>query len=202
MQTAILTGITAYISTSIDYLIILMVIFGSVNRKERWLVYWGDLLGTSVLVAASLVMAFILGFVPQEWLLGLLGIIPVLMGLRLLISGESDDDEVVESQMKKRRNIIMNVAIITIATCGADNIGIYVPIFAQSTVQTLTVILITFFFMLSLFCYVGYLLIKIPKVAEILERYGMYITAIVYIGLGLYIMFESGTVQHLVKMLG
>lgn len=202
MQTAILTGITAYISTSIDYLIILMVIFGSVNRKERWLVYWGDLLGTSVLVAASLVMAFILGFVPQEWLLGLLGIIPVLMGLRLLISGESDDDEVVESQMKKRRNIIMNVAIITIATCGTDNIGIYVPIFAQSTVQTLAVILITFFFMLSLFCYVGYLLIKIPKVAEILERYGMYITAIVYIGLGLYIMFESGTVQHLVKMLG
>jgi len=202
LQTAILTGITAYISTSIDYLIILMVIFGSVNRKERWLVYWGDLLGTSVLVAASLVMAFILGFVPQEWLLGLLGIIPVLMGLRLLISGESDDDEVVESQMKKRRNIIMNVAIITIATCGADNIGIYVPIFAQSTAQTLTVILITFFFMLSLFCYVGYLLIKIPKVAEILERYGMYITAIVYIGLGLYIMFESGTVQHLVKMLG
>lgn len=202
MQTAILTGITAYISTSIDYLIILMVIFGSVNRKERWLVYWGDLLGTSVLVAASLVMAFILGFVPQEWLLGLLGIIPVLMGLRLLISGESDDDDVVESQMKKRRNIIMNVAIITIATCGADNIGIYVPIFAQSTVQTLAVILITFFFMLSLFCYVGYLLIKIPKVAEILERYGMYITAIVYIGLGLYIMFESGTVQHLVKMLG
>ncbi|MCP8852200.1 cadmium resistance transporter [Latilactobacillus sakei] len=202
MQTAILTGITAYISTSIDYLIILMVIFGSVNRKERWLVYWGDLLGTSVLVAASLVMAFILGFVPQEWLLGLLGIIPVLMGLRLLISGESDDDEVVESQMKKWRNIIMNVAIITIATCGADNIGIYVPIFAQSTVQTLAVILITFFFMLSLFCYVGYLLIKIPKVAEILERYGMYITAIVYIGLGLYIMFESGTVQHLVKMLG
>ncbi|WP_436651713.1 cadmium resistance transporter [Latilactobacillus sakei] len=202
MQTAILTGITAYISTSIDYLIILMVIFGSVNRKERWLVYWGDLLGTSVLVAVSLVLAFILGFVPQEWLLGLLGIIPVLMGLRLLISGESDDDEVVESQMKKRRNIIMNVAIITIATCGADNIGIYVPIFAQSTVQTLAVILITFFFMLSLFCYVGYLLIKIPKVAEILERYGMYITAIVYIGLGLYIMFESGTVQHLVKMLG
>lgn len=179
-----------------------MVIFGSVNRKERWLVYWGDLLGTSVLVAASLVMAFILGFVPQEWLLGLLGIIPVLMGLRLLISGESDDDEVVESQMKKRRNIIMNVAIITIATCGADNIGIYVPIFAQSTVQTLAVILITFFFMLSLFCYVGYLLIKIPKVAEILERYGMYITAIVYIGLGLYIMFESGTIQHIVKMLG
>lgn len=202
MQTAILTGITVYISTSIDYLIILMVIFGSVNRKERRLVYWGDLLGTSVLVAASLVMAFILGFVPQEWLLGLLGIIPVLMGLRLLISGESDDDEVVESQMKKRRNIIMNVAIITIATCGTDNIGIYVPIFAQSTVQTLAVILITFFFMLSLFCYVGYLLIKIPKVAEILERYGMYITAIVYIGLGLYIMFESGTVQHLVKMLG
>lgn len=201
MKTAILTGITAYISTSIDYLIILMVIFGSINRKERWLVFWGDLLGTSVLVAVSLIMAFILGFVPQEWLLGLLGIIPVFMGARLLISGESDDDEVVESQLKKRRNIILNVAVITIATCGADNIGIYVPLFAQASAGSLMIILITFLVMLSLFCYIGYLLIKIPKVATVLEKYGLYITALVYIGLGFYILLESGTFQHLIQLL-
>jgi len=201
LQTAIFTGITAYISTSIDYLIILMVIFGSINHKDHWLVYWGDLLGTTVLVITSLIMAFFLGFVPQEWLLGLLGLIPVIMGIRLLIVGESDDDEVVEDQIKKKRNLIINVAVITIATCGADNIGIYVPIFTQATASSLIIILLTFLVMLTLFCYIGYLLIKIPKVADILERYGMYITAIVYIGLGLYIMWESGTFQQLLQLI-
>ncbi|WP_048000730.1 cadmium resistance transporter [Lactiplantibacillus herbarum] len=201
MQTAIFTGITAYISTSIDYLIILMVIFGSINHKDRWLVYWGDLLGTAVLVIASLIMAFVLGFVPQEWLLGLLGLIPIFMGIRLLIVGESDDDEIVEDQIKKRRNLIINVAVITIATCGADNIGIYVPIFTQATTSSLIIILLTFLVMLTLFCYIGYLLIKIPKVADILERYGMYITAIVYIGLGGYIIWESGTFQQLLRLI-
>ncbi|VDG17858.1 cadmium resistance transporter [Lactiplantibacillus mudanjiangensis] len=201
MQAAVLTGITAYISTSIDYLIILMVIFGSVPAKQRWLVYWGDLLGTAVLVAASLIMAFVLGFVPQEWLLGLLGLIPIFMGIQLLVVGEKDDDAVVTTQMQQRRNIILNVAVVTIATCGADNIGIYVPIFTQAKPSALFIILFTFLVMLSVFCYLGYLLIKIPKVADLLERYGRYITAVVYIGLGAYIMLESGTVQHLLTLI-
>ena len=46
MVSSILTAITAYTSTSIDYLVILMLIFTSLKPRERWLVYWGDLLET------------------------------------------------------------------------------------------------------------------------------------------------------------
>ncbi|MFD1418530.1 cadmium resistance transporter [Companilactobacillus keshanensis] len=197
MLKAILTGVTAYISTSIDYLIILMVIFGSTKPKQKWLVYFGDILGTSILVISSLIMAFVLGFIPQEWVLGFLGLIPILMGLKLLFFGENDDDDAVENGMNRRSNVIINVALITVATCGADNIGIYVPIFVQSSVSSLIIILITFFFMLTLFCYIGYLLVRIPKVADILEKWGKYITAIVYIGIGLFILIESGTFEHI-----
>ncbi|WP_125568182.1 cadmium resistance transporter [Companilactobacillus insicii] len=197
MIKAILTGITAYISTSIDYLIILMVIFGSTKSNQKWLVYVGDILGTSVLVITSLIMAFVLGFVPEDWMLGLLGLIPIIMGIKLLLFGESDDDDVVENGMKKRSSVVLNVALITIATCGADNIGIYVPIFVQSKFSSLIVILITFFFMLTLFCYIGYLLVRIPKVADILEKWGRYITSIVYIGIGVFILIESGTFTHI-----
>ncbi|WP_334330141.1 cadmium resistance transporter [Companilactobacillus sp. HBUAS59699] len=188
MIKTILTGVTAYISTSIDYLIILMIIFGSTKHNQKWLVYIGDILGTSILVITSLILAFVLGFIPDEWVLGLLGIIPVLMGLKLLFFGEDDDDAEVENSLKKRSSVVLNVAMITIATCGADNIGIYVPIFVQSSLSSLIVILVTFFFMMTLFCYIGYLLVRIPKVAAILERWGRYITAVVYIGLGLFIL--------------
>ncbi|MGV0167588.1 CadD family cadmium resistance transporter [Furfurilactobacillus sp. WILCCON 0119] len=194
---AVLTGITAYISTSIDYLVILMVIFGSTNRAQQWSVYLGDLIGTTILVVACLIMSFILGFIPQEWILGLLGVIPILMGLKLLVFGEKDDDELVENEIKKKQNVVFSVALITITTCGADNIGIYVPLFTQSTIPNLIIILITFVVMLTLFCLIGYELSRLPKVAEILENYGRYITAIIYIGLGTYILFESGTIKHL-----
>ncbi|WP_125764559.1 cadmium resistance transporter [Companilactobacillus hulinensis] len=198
MFNSILTGVTAYISTSIDYLIILMVIFGTTQKKQRWSVYLGDVLGTSVLVATSLILAFVLGLIPSDWMLGLLGIIPILMGLKLLFFGEKDDDDEVEKGMKKRSSVILNVALITIATCGADNIGIYVPIFVQSNFQQIITILITFFVMLTLFCYIGFVLGKIPQVANVLEHWGKYITAIVYIVIGIVVLIESGTIAHFI----
>ncbi|KRK78724.1 cadmium binding protein [Companilactobacillus nodensis DSM 19682 = JCM 14932 = NBRC 107160] len=173
-----------------------MVIFGSTKSNQKWLVYLGDILGTSILVISSLVLAIILGFVPEDWMLGLLGIIPVLMGVKLLLFGENDDDDAVENGMKKQSSVVLNVALITVATCGADNIGIYVPIFVQSNLTSLIIILITFFFMLTIFCYIGNLLVRIPKVADLLEKWGRYITAIVYIFIGTGILLESGTFAH------
>lgn len=198
MLTAIGTGITAYISTSLDYLIILMVIFGSTPKRERFLVYLGDLLGTGILVGVSLLLAFVLKVVPEEWMLGFLGLIPVYMGIKLLFFGEEDDDDLIEGQLKRRTNRVFKVILITVATCGADNIGVYVPLFAQSSVREVGIILLTFLVMLSLFCLGGYLLVKTPKIADLLEHWGRYLTGLVYLGIGLYILFESGAVSHLI----
>lgn len=201
MLTTILTGITAYISTSIDYLIILMVIFGATPKRHRFLVYLGDFLGTAILVLTSYLMAVILGFVPAEWLLGFLGLIPILMGVKLLIFGEKEDDDLIENEIQKKTNVVLKVAIITIATCGADNIGIYVPLFTQISPTNIPILLVTFFIMMTLFCYLGYLLSKIPTIGNILEKWSRYITAVVYIGLGIYILWESGTLTHLIQLL-
>lgn len=196
MGTAIVTGITAYISTSLDYLIILTIIFGVTPKKERWSVYLGDLLGTSILVGVSLVAAFLLKKTPAEWLLGFLGLIPLYMGGKLFFFGEDEDDEVVENQLERNANRIIKVILITVATCGADNIGVYVPLFTQTGGMDLVVILVTFVVMLSLFCLAGYYLVKLPMVALTLERWGRYITALIYSGIGLYILYESGTIAH------
>lgn len=202
MLTLIFSGVTAYISTSIDYLVILMLIFCRASSKnERLTVYLGDLLGTSVLVIISLILAFVLHFIPATWLLGILGPIPIIMGMKLIVNGEENTDTVVNQKLNARRGFLLNVAMITIATCGADNIGIYVPFFVTLSVSGILIVLLTFTVMLTIFCYLGYLLVKVPVIAKSLEKYGRWITAAVYILLGLYIMFESGTFNKLFSIL-
>ncbi|MCI1347925.1 MAG: CadD family cadmium resistance transporter, partial [Pediococcus pentosaceus] len=109
----ILTGVTAYISTSIDYLIVLMVVFAMVPKNKRILVYFGDIVGTTVLVSASLMIALVLKSVPDEWILGLLGLIPIAMGIKLIVAGAADDEDVIQKQINNRRGVILNVAFIT-----------------------------------------------------------------------------------------
>ncbi|MFT9039835.1 cadmium resistance transporter [Schleiferilactobacillus harbinensis] len=200
MLNTIITGVTAYISTSLDYLLILMVVFGRTPKQQRGLVYIGDIIGTSVLVAVSIILAYALGFVPQPWLLGLLGLIPIYMGVHLLFGEEDDADAKVNNTMAKHMNVIWKVALITIATCGADNIGIYVPLLTQLEHSAVPLLLITFFVMLTLFCTASLLLSRIPQVAHLLDKYGRYITAAVYCLIGFGVLWEGGTVQHLLHL--
>lgn len=200
MLNTIITGVTAYISTSLDYLLILMVVFGGTPKHQRGLVYVGDLVGTSILVGISLILAYALGFVPQPWLLGLLGLIPVYMGIRLMLGEEEDADEKVDAAMAQHMNVIWKVALITVTTCGADNIGIYVPLLTQLNQGALPLLLMTFLVMLTLFCATGLLLSRIPQIAHLLDRYGRYITAAVYCLIGFGVLWEGGTVQHLLHL--
>ncbi|WP_129044485.1 cadmium resistance transporter [Companilactobacillus metriopterae] len=196
MKTILLT-IAAYCSTSIDYLIILTILFSGIKTKnQRWVIYWGDFLGTSVLIGVSLLFGLVLNFVPDEWILGLLGIIPIIFGIKILIS--NDDDSEVSAQFSKNNHIVMNVAIITVTSCGADNLGIYIPVFSQINISEIPIMLITFFIMMSIFCYIGYLISKAPGISSILDRWQKYITSSIYIIIGSYILFESGTISHFI----
>ncbi|KRO04491.1 permease, cadmium resistance protein [Levilactobacillus paucivorans] len=178
-----------------------MVIFGRVKHEDRWLVLIGDFLGTIALVGCSLAIAFFLGFVPAPWLLGLLGLIPIFLGIKLWVAGDDDDTDAIAAKVADPKRLIGSVALITIATCGADNVGIYVPLFTTVAPSTIPLILLTFAVMVVIFWEIGYRLACLPKVADILEKEGRYITVVVYILIGLYILWDSGTVPHLIHLL-
>lgn len=50
-----------------------------------------------------------------------------------------------------------------------------------------------FFLLLAVWCVIGYYLSSHPLVARTLDRYGHLIVPFVLIGLGIYILYESGT---------
>ncbi|MHC9536321.1 cadmium resistance transporter [Dellaglioa sp. BT-FLS60] len=204
MTKIILSGVTAYISTSIDYLVILMIVFGRLKKSKAFTyVYLGDILGTTILVCTALTVSLVLGLIPEPWILGLLGFIPIIMGIMVLVTDEDDGEGSVDRQLhvNGKTRIIIDVATITVITCGADNIGIYVPFFVTLTTNQLIVVLITFFFMMTLFCIMGYFFGKIPLIAKAFDKYGRWITAAVYILLGLSIVYENGTFAKLISFL-
>ncbi|WHZ32506.1 CadD family cadmium resistance transporter [Desemzia incerta] len=204
MLQSIFTAIAVYISTSIDYLFILLIIFSqSYTKKGVRQIYWGQYLGTGILVAVSLFAAYVLNFIPQDWVIGLLGLIPIYLGVRVALVGEEEEeeeDEVVEKlETRDTSRLFWTVALITIAS-GGDNLGIYIPYFTSLSVIEIVTALVVFAISIALLCYISYRLAKVSFVSETLEKYERIIVPVVFIGLGLYIMAESGTFQALLNL--
>lgn len=204
MLQTILTAIAVYVSTSIDYLFILLIIFSQSHTKQGIRqIYWGQYLGTGILVAVSLFAAYVLNFIPQDWIVGLLGLIPIGLGIRVALVGEEEEEEeeVVEKIESGGINrLFWTVSLITIAS-GGDNLGIYIPYFTSLSISEIVIALIVFAISIAVLCYISYRLAKIYFVSETLEKYERIIVPIVFIGLGLYIMIENGTIQTLLNFL-
>ncbi|HIK12593.1 MAG TPA: cadmium resistance transporter [Oscillatoriaceae cyanobacterium M33_DOE_052] len=208
----IITGITSFVATNIDDMVVMMLFFARLDQSFRPKhIIIGKYLGFSLLIAASLPGFFGAALVPKTWI-GLLGFVPILIGITYLAN--SDDKEkpipATTNQINSSRvNIPLvatitslldaktyEVAAVTFAN-GGDNIGIYVPIFANSDLPTLVILLSVFFVALGVWCYLAYLLSQHPRLAPLLTRYGKRLVPFVLIGLGLSILIESGAYQLL-----
>lgn len=206
--TALAAGVTSFVATNIDDIIILMLFFSQVNDKFRPRhIIIGQYLGFTALIFATLPGIFGGLFIPKIWI-GLLGLLPIIIGVKQLMSREEESVEVQAvtddlNQVSNRNPILSaltkllstqvgNVAAVTVAN-GGDNIGIYIPLFASNNLVSLAVILSVFYLLVGVWCAVAYLLTRQPAIAKILTRYGNAISPIVLIGLGIFILVESGS---------
>lgn len=201
-------GIIAFIATNIDDIIILLIFFSQVNGTfRRRHIILGQYLGFVAIIIASL-PGFFGGLVVQREWIGLLGLLPIAIGLQQLIykKEETATVQTVSSDFSQSAptNPVLafilsvlhpqtyKVAAVTIAN-GGDNISIYIPLFAGHDLASLGVILSIFFIMVGVWCAIAYFLSRQPTIANILSRYGQAVVPFVLIGLGLFIMYERGT---------
>ncbi|KXU59009.1 cadmium resistance transporter family protein [Streptococcus salivarius] len=200
----IVTSIILYSGTAVDLLIILMLFFAKrKSRKDIINIYLGQFLGSVSLIFLSLLFAFVLNYIPSKEILGLLGLIPIFLGLKVLFLGDSDGEAIAKDGLRKdNKNLIFLVAMITFASCGADNIGVFVPYFITLNLANLIVTLLTFLVMIYLLVFSAQKLAQVPSVGETLEKYSRWFIAVVYLGLGMYILIESNSFDMLWTMLG
>ena len=199
MVQTIISAIGVYISTSIDYLIVLIILFAQLSQnKQKWHIYAGQYLGTGLLVGVSLFAAYVVNFVPEEWMVGLLGLIPIYLGIRFAIVGEGEEEEEEEItkrlEQSKANQLFWTVTLLTISS-GGDNLGIYIPYFASLDWAQTLVALLVFAIGVIIFCELSWVLSSIPLISETIEKYERIIVPLVFIPLGLYIMYESGTIE-------
>ena len=186
METLFLIVI-AFISTNVDDLFINLFFFARHRTKaEARSIAAGKYLGIGALTAISLLGAYGLQMLPDKCL-SLLGLIPAGLGVREIIhtlrSQNSENDVPFAAQ-----TLWLSVALITIAN-GADNIGVYLPLFAGFTPWQMGAAIIVFALMTGLWCLLSQRLTNLPVLQKLLARYQTFLIPTVYILLGLYILF-------------
>jgi cadmium resistance transport/sequestration family protein len=199
---AAVAGITSFVATNLDDIVILMLFFGQTGSllRSRHIVI-GQYLGFTALVLASL-PGFLGGLlIPEAWI-GLLGFLPIAIGIHKLLQPNEPQVQAVSPEVSRPKlgrfsfltNLIhpqtYGVAAVTVAN-GGDNISIYVPLFAGSDPASLIVILAVFFLLIGLWCYVAWQLTRHPAIAPLITRYGEQLVPFVLISLGIFILIEN-----------
>lgn len=211
ISSAFAEALTAFIATNIDDIIILLLFFSQVDINFRYRhIVLGQYFGFTAIVIASLPGFFGGLVISREWI-GLLGLLPIAIGIKQLMNREEEtaqlqtvtsNYEVSPSRgMVSCFSSILNpqtykVAAVTVAN-GGDNISIYIPLFAGSNLISLGVNLCVFFVMVGVWCVLAFLLTRQPAIAYVLSRYSHAVVPFVLIGLGLFIMYERGTLNLL-----
>jgi cadmium resistance protein CadD (predicted permease) len=188
----IVTAIAMFAATNIDdavVLVVLNVASRAGGLPKRWEIWAGQYLGFSVLLLVSFLAALGLRVVRVEWV-GLLGLIPVLLGIRGLVTfirtrREADSDPPVVATG------LLSVVAVTVAN-GGDNIALYTPVFRIIGVADAALTLAVFAVCTALWCLAGQLAVSHQRVVEILQRSSLWLVPVVLIVLGVYIIGRSG----------
>lgn len=196
MIQTIVTAAILYIATAVDLLVILLIFFAKAKTKKEYRdIYIGQYVGSVTLIVVSLFFAFVLNYVPEKWILGLLGLIPIYLGIKVAIYDDCEGEKRAKKELNEKglSKLVGTVAIVTIASCGADNIGLFVPYFVTLSVTNLLITL--FVFLIFFLVFTAQKLANIPGVGEIVEKFSRWIMAVIYIALGLFIIIENDTIQ-------
>lgn len=130
---------------------------------------------------ASLAATLLALVVPAESLKWL-GVIPIALGIRQWMApGESGETPVASG--------FLAVVLVTVAN-GADNLGVYIPLFATSGAAALAVYGAVFTVLLALWCALARWLVRHPAAGAPLRRWGPAAVPYVLVGIGLWILLR------------
>jgi cadmium resistance protein CadD (predicted permease) len=186
-------GVGAFAATNIDDIFVLMIFFSSLTFPVRHVVI-GQYLGIGLLIVISALGSLIALVVPI-YIIGLMGIIPIAIGIKNLAEIRKKDDsysrQVVQNKKNKSYLSFLAVAGVTFSN-GGDNIGVYIPLFSKyNTLSQITALTAVFITMTAVWCIVAYYFVNHPLVASRIRYTGNVILPFVLIGLGIYILTES-----------
>ena len=195
----IVVGVTAgaFISTNLDNLLLLATMYSRYYRHP-WTVTAGYFVGMNLIAAITIAVGLVGEFIPVAYL-GLLGVIPMLMGVLALwkLYRHSQSAGEVDSTYAGNSVLAIFFALVTIQLSnGADTIITFSTLYADSSSPSDFVVAPTFFTMVGIFSLLAFYSVKHPRLSYVLVRYGQYVTPFILMLVGFYIF--SNTASDLV----
>ncbi|OIQ74703.1 cadmium resistance transporter [mine drainage metagenome] len=193
-----LLGLAAalFVSTNVDDAFVLLGFFADPKFRNRQVVI-GQYLGIATLFGISILASLISLIVPAVYI-GLLGIAPILLGLKKLWelwSGHAGDDDAEDhAQASAGHGNIVAVAMVTVAN-GGDNISSYTPAFATRTVSEIAIIGLVFAVLTAAWLGAAYFLTNHPTIGAPVRRYGQKAVPFALVALGSFILYNAGTIR-------
>lgn len=188
MIETLILGIGAFVGTNIDDILIDTLLFsGAEGKTQVRSVVLGKYVGMGLLVFVSCLAAYGLRFLPQQYI-HYLGIVPIALGIKEVITHLRHKGDEDENSAAREGNLLLNTALITVAN-GADNLGVYIPLFAGIKPWQIIVVIGVFVCMIAVWCFLSKKLSDLPVLKHWLGKYRHLIVPMVYISLGMYLLF-------------
>jgi cadmium resistance protein CadD (predicted permease) len=186
-------AIALFASTNVDDLFVLLGLFSDPKLSTRDIVV-GQYAGIATLFGLSIAASLLSLVIPRAYI-GLLGIVPIVIGAKRFVELFRGTDGT--EGLELRREVggygrTATVALVTIAN-GGDNIGIYTPSLAIRSLYEIAVIALVFVVMTALWCYFAHLMVNHPNLGAPIRLYGHRVAPIVLIGLGILIIYQAGS---------
>jgi cadmium resistance transport/sequestration family protein len=201
MIRTLLTAAITSLATSLDEIPVLFLIYRKAGSRGRaGAVTLAYTTGTILLLAAGILGSLGLNLIPVKWLIGIIGLVPIWMGFRILILGEEEEEQNSASDLNQYGKLWIRVLAITIGL-GADDLGVYIPLFTTLSATELLLMLPVFLAVTALLCLISYRLTGIDKLSALIERFERFMEGIVFIGIGILVLIECGTVGKLIELI-
>jgi cadmium resistance protein CadD (predicted permease) len=180
-------AVMLFAATNVDDVFLLVALFADPGYRPRQVVM-GQLLGMAALIAASAAAALLALVVPPRYV-GLLGIVPLALGIvQLFRRGDAEEEEA--PGLRRGLGKTLAVALVTVAN-GGDNLAVYIPFFATRTRAELIVTSAVFLVLTGGLCALAHALVSHPRLGEPLRRHAPWVTPLVLIALGVVILIEA-----------
>jgi cadmium resistance protein CadD (predicted permease) len=196
-------AIVLFASTNVDDVFVLVGFFADRRFRPRDTVL-GQYVGIAVLFSASVAASLLSLVIPLAYI-GLLGVIPILIGGKKVLElyrQRNRTEETPEHHSDANRNgRVATVALVALAN-GGDNIGVYTPSFAIRSAHEIIVIALVFVVLTALWCFVAHAIVNHPKLGSLIRQYGHRVTPVVLVGLGVLILYQAGSFGLLLRWSG
>ena len=181
-------AVVLFASTNIDDIFILLSFFSDPQYRAQQVII-GQYLGIAVLVAVS-ILASLISLVLEPAYVGLLGLLPVALGVKKLFDLRRGGEDIDSEQKKASVGKVLAVASVTAAN-GGDNIGIYTPVFATSSTPAMVTIVVVFATMVAVWLAFAHWLVHHPALGAPIRRFGHIVTPFVLVAIGLFGLYEA-----------